>query len=262
MSFQIITDADVIRQTIRRTAVSAGISFAMTAVITWLSLGSDPNATVRVGDVIVFSLCAATAISAIIAGIMSYRSARLTRELTLMRSELSRLSQTDKLTGLLNRRGFDEAATVALRSAGQAGKSAVVFMCDIDHFKSVNDRHGHEFGDKALQEIAAVLRDFAATRGALVARHGGEEFAALMTGTSREQAEVYAEEIRRACAHREIRSGDIRETMTISIGFTVTRGETDLARIMRIADRALYMAKRQGRDRVVRADDAPPLAVA
>ena len=77
-----------------------------------------------------------------------------------------------------------------------------------------------------------------------------------MIGISREQAEEYAEEIRRSCAAREIRSGDICETMTISIGFTVTRGEADLARIMRIADQALYMAKRQGRDRVIRADEA------
>jgi diguanylate cyclase (GGDEF)-like protein len=262
MSLQITTDADVMRQTMQRIAVSTGISLAMTATFTLMSLGGNPDALVRVGDVIIISLCAATMIAAVISGILSYRSARLMKELTLTRRELSRLSQTDKLTGLLNRRGFDEAATLALRTACQASASAVVFMCDIDHFKSVNDRFGHEFGDKALQEIAAVLREFAASRGGLVARHGGEEFAALMTGISREQAEIFAEEIRCACAHREIRSGDVCETMTISIGFTVTRGETDLARIMRIADQALYMAKRQGRDRVIRADDAPPLAAA
>ncbi len=75
-----------------------------------------------------------------------------------MRSELSRISQTDQLTGLLNRRGFDDAAMPALRSARQAGAPAVVFMCDIDHFKSINDRFGHEFGDKALIAVAAVLR--------------------------------------------------------------------------------------------------------
>ena len=77
----------------------------------------------------------------------------------------------------------------------------------------------------------------------------------LMIGISHEQAELYAEEIRKTCAAREICSGDIRERLTISIGFTVARGETDLARIMRIADQALYTAKRQGRDRVVRADE-------
>jgi diguanylate cyclase (GGDEF)-like protein len=129
-------------------------------------------------------------------------------------------------------------------------------MCDIDHFKSINDRFGHEFGDKALIEIAGVLRHFSHTHGALVARHGGEEFAVLMIGITHEQAEVYAEEIRKFCAAREIRSGEICERLTISIGFTVARAQTDLAKIMRIADQALYTAKRQGRDRVVRADEA------
>lgn len=255
MSFQIATDTDVVRQTIRRVAVATGISMAMTATITLMSFGGNPDALVRVGDVIVLSMCAATIISAVISGILSYRSARLLKELTVMRRELSRISQTDKLTGLLNRRGFDEAATLALRTACQSGVPAVVFMCDIDHFKSINDRFGHEFGDKALSEIAAVLREFSEVRGGLVARHGGEEFAALMVGLSREQAELYAEEIRRMCARREIRSGDICERITISVGFTVACGETDLAGIMRIADQALYTAKREGRDRVVRADE-------
>jgi diguanylate cyclase (GGDEF)-like protein len=76
-----------------------------------------------------------------------------------------------------------------------------------------------------------------------------------MIGISHEQAELYAEEIRKACAAREIRSGEVCEHLTISIGFTLARGETDLARIMRIADQALYTAKRNGRDRVVRADE-------
>ena len=77
----------------------------------------------------------------------------------------------------------------------------------------------------------------------------------LMIGITHEQAEIYAEEIRTSCAAREIRSGEICERLTISIGFTLARRQTDLARIMRIADQALYTAKRQGRDRVVRADE-------
>src|SRR6478609_5170524 len=118
------------------------------------------SAPIRVGDVIVLSLCAATSISAALSGIMTYRSALLMQELTLTRSELSRISQTDQLTELLNRRGFDDAATAALRSAYHAGLPSVIFMCDIDHFKSINDRCGHEFGDKALIAVADVLRQF------------------------------------------------------------------------------------------------------
>lgn len=249
------THNDVLRHTVRRVSIAVGLTLAMTAAIGLLHLGANPAAVVPVGDVLIMSICAAGIISAVLSGIMSYRSALLMQELTLTRSELTRISQTDQLTGLLNRRGFDDAASASLRSAYHTGLPAVIFMCDIDHFKSVNDRFGHEFGDKALIEIADVLRQFSRKHGALVARHGGEEFAALMVGISREQAEIHAEEIRRSCAHREIVSGGISEHLTISIGFTVTRGETELAKIMRIADRALYLAKRRGRDRVERADE-------
>jgi diguanylate cyclase (GGDEF)-like protein len=254
MSIQITTHNDVLRHTAGRVAVASGLSIVLTLAVTLVNLGTNPAALVPVGHVIIMSLLAAITISAALSGVLSYRSARLMRQLTLMRSELSRISQTDQLTGLLNRRGFDEAALPALGSAYHAGLPAVVFMCDIDHFKLINDRFGHAFGDKALIEIAGVLRHFSRTHGALVARHGGEEFSVLMIGISHEQAEFYAEEIRRACAAREISSGEICERLTISIGFTVARGETDLARIKRIADQALYTAKRNGRDRVVRAD--------
>ena len=255
MSIQITTHNDVMHHTARRVAVASGLSIVLTLAVTLINLGTNPAALVPVGQVIMMSMLAAISISAVLSGVLSYRSARLMQQLTLMRSELSRISQTDQLTGLLNRRGFDEAALPALGSAHHASLPAVVFMCDIDHFKSINDRFGHEFGDKALIEIAGVLRHFSHAHGALVARHGGEEFSVLMMGISHEQAELYAEEIRKTCAAREICSGDIRERLTISIGFTVARGETDLARIMRIADQALYTAKRQGRDRVVRADE-------
>src|SRR5690242_11066374 len=136
MGLQITTDADVMRQTMRRLAVSAGITVVMTAAILLMSFGANPDALVRVGEVIIIGMCAATMISALISGIMSYRSARLMKELTLTRRELSRISQTDQLTGLMNRRGFDDAAMPMLRSVCQAGAPAVVFMCDIDHFKS------------------------------------------------------------------------------------------------------------------------------
>jgi len=255
MTIQIATHNDVLRHTARRVSVAVGLSLFMTVAILLTHLGTDPAGVVRVGDVMIVGICAAPAISGILSGIMTYRSALLMQELTLTRSELSRISQTDQLTGLLNRRGFDDAATSALRSAYHTSLAAVIFMCDIDHFKSINDRFGHEFGDKALTEIADVLRQFSRAQGALVARHGGEEFAALMIGITREQAEQHAEEIRKACSVREISSGGVTERVTISIGFTVARGETELAKIMRVADQALYTAKRRGRDRVERADE-------
>lgn len=261
MTYQITTRGDALRHAARRVAVAVSLTIVMTAVTTLLQLGTDLDASVSVGQVIFSSLCAATAISAVLAGGLSFRSALLMRDLTLARSELARISHTDQLTGLLNRRGFDEAAASALRSAFAANLPAVVFMCDVDRFKSINDRFGHEFGDSVLVEIADVLRSFASKDRVLVGRHGGEEFAALMTGITREQATQYAEDIRLACAAREISIDENSTRVTISIGFTVARDEVDLSKIMRIADRALYAAKHGGRNRVERAD-APSLVAA
>jgi diguanylate cyclase (GGDEF)-like protein len=261
MTFQITTRGDALRHTAGRVAVAVSLTIVMTAVTVLLHLGTDLDVNVSVGQVMFSSICAATAISAVLAGGLSFRSALLMRDLTLARSELARISRTDQLTGLLNRRGFDEAAALALKSASAAGLPAVVFMCDVDRFKSINDRFGHEFGDKVLVEIAGVLRSFAEKDGVLVGRHGGEEFAALMIGISHEQAAQYAEDIRHACAAREVSTDENSTRVTISIGFTVARDEPDLSKIMRVADRALYIAKHGGRNRVERAD-APSLAAA
>jgi diguanylate cyclase (GGDEF)-like protein len=95
----------------------------------------------------------------------------------------------------------------------------------------------------------------------MVGRHGGEEFAALIVGITHEQAAQYAEDVRHACAAREISIDGNSTRVTVSIGFTVARGELDLSNIMRVADRALYIAKHGGRNQVARAD-APSLAAA
>ena len=260
MSLQITTRKDVLRHTARRVAVAVALAVAMTTVATLLHRGTDFDATVRVGDVIFSSICAAVAISTVLAGGLIFRSAWLIRDLTLARTELARLSDTDQLTGLLNRRGFDAAAALAMRSAHAAGAQAFIFMCDVDRFKSINDRFGHEFGDKVLVEIADILRAFARRDGAIVGRHGGEEFAAAIVGITHEQAATYAEDIRQACAAREISIEGIATRVTISIGFTVAREEDDLSTIMRVADRALYIAKHGGRNQVARADAASLVA--
>ncbi len=255
VSIQISTHGDVLRHTGRRVAVAAGLTIVMTTTMMLVHFGTDFAATVSVGSIVCFSLGIATIISASLSAALSYRSALLMRELTLTRSELSRISQTDQLTGLFNRRGFVESAALALTSARRRAAPVTVFMCDIDHFKSINDRFGHEAGDKVLVEVADILRQLAKEEGALVARYGGEEFAGLMVGITREQAEQYAEQLRIACAAHEIPIGGDLEHVTISVGFTVSCADADLAELVRIADRALYAAKRRGRDRVVQADE-------
>jgi diguanylate cyclase (GGDEF)-like protein len=127
-------------------------------------------------------------------------------------------------------------------------------MCDLDRFKAINDKFGHEFGDKVLVAVAGVLRLFAQVTGALVARHGGEEFAALLIRVTVENVACYAEDLRRDCA-KEVCSGDISTFVTISIGLAVSEGgESDLSKVMRIADQALYVGKSRGRNRVAASD--------
>ncbi|WP_245309175.1 GGDEF domain-containing protein [Bradyrhizobium retamae] len=208
----------------------------------------------RAGFVTKSSIIISMIISGLLTAGLSYRSALVMLELALARAELLRISGTDQLTGLLNRRGFDQAAESALAKAQEANVPTTVLMCDIDRFKAINDQFGHEFGDKVLIAIAEVLRSFAERRQMLVARHGGEEFAILMTGVSKERAAEYAEELRQACADKEISNEQISACVTISIGLAGCHGETELAKVMRIADQALYAAKRRGRNRVVRAD--------
>lgn len=255
MGTQISTHGDALRHTGKRAAIAAAATMVMTTTMLLLHLGTNFGAMVSVGHVICFSLAVAILISVSLSAALSYRSALLMRDLTLTRSELSRISQTDQLTGLFNRRGFDGSAALALTSARKRAVPVTVFMCDIDHFKSINDRFGHEAGDKVLVEVADVLRQLAREEGALVARYGGEEFAGLMVGVTRDQAEQHVEQLRIACAAREIPIGDNMEHVTISIGFTVSCADADLAELMRIADRALYAAKHRGRDRVVQADE-------
>jgi diguanylate cyclase (GGDEF)-like protein len=254
MTIELITHRDALRHTARRVVVGVALTMVLTWSLTLMQFGADPNAIVHAGYVSKSMMMTGIIISALLTAGLSYRSALVMRELALARAELLRISCTDQLTGLLNRRGFDEAAVTALTKAHKASVSTVVLMCDIDRFKAINDQFGHDFGDKVLMEIADVLRSFAERNKILVARHGGEEFAALMTGISKDLAAQYAEELRKSCAAKEILGEEISANVTISIGLAECDGEMDLSKLMRLADQALYTAKHRGRNRVVRAD--------
>jgi diguanylate cyclase (GGDEF)-like protein len=128
-------------------------------------------------------------------------------------------------------------------------------MCDIDRFKAINDQFGHEFGDVVLVKISEVLRSFAKEDEILVGRHGGEEFAALITGATATHATQFAEMLRQACADKEVSHRGASTRVTISIGLCEPRNsESNLSEMLRTADRALYVAKHGGRNRVARAD--------
>lgn len=254
MTIQLITHRDVLRHTAMRIVVAVSLTIALTLAMTVMQFGTDPDLSVRAGFATASVLGFGVIVAALLTGGLSYRSALVMQELTLTRAELLQISRTDLLTGLLNRRGFDEAANAALARAQAENLPVVALMCDIDRFKAINDRFGHAVGDRVLVQIGDVLRRFARKNDVLVARHGGEEFAVLLIGASNELAAHYAEAIRRECAASEVPSEDGSISITVSIGLTSSRGEIDLPKIMRVADQALYVAKHHGRDRVARTD--------
>jgi diguanylate cyclase (GGDEF)-like protein len=252
MKLEITTQRGALLHTARRVAIAVCSTAVLTLLLIAITFGTDPETNVRLGDVTVHGLIIGTVIAALLAGALTYRSALLMQELNLARAELLRISQTDQLTGLLNRRGYDRAARAALAQASDNKVPATALMCDIDRFKAINDHFGHEFGDKVLAKISDAIRLFGEQNDILVARHGGEEFAALMIGITAEQAIEHANELRRICATTETLSDDgTRISVTMSIGLASSHQRPNFTDMMRAADRALYVAKHDGRNRVI-----------
>jgi diguanylate cyclase (GGDEF)-like protein len=161
-------------------------------------------------------------------------------------------AKIDVLTGLPNRRYFDEALSIE-RPRRRANDSLGILMIDIDHFKILNDRFGHATGDRVLRAVAGAI-----TQGVRAedtpARYGGEEFAVLLRRTSAEQAIEVGERIRRAVVRLHPASLGIDEPVTVSVGVAVAGPEqVAIPGLVERADQALYRAKRLGRDRVVAA---------
>jgi len=169
-------------------------------------------------------------------------------ELTRANLRLAQSALIDPLTGIGNRRRFEEALDGLAAAAGRDGTTLSVLMIDVDGFKRFNDVHGHVAGDEALRSLATVLHATAGRRGHVVARFGGEEFVVLMARSGLEEAIALAEEIRAAMGA----SGGMPLTVSIGVA-TGAPPETPAALVAR-ADAALYAAKRAGRDRVVAAD--------
>jgi len=159
------------------------------------------------------------------------------------------LARRDPLTGLANRRGFVDRVTPLLAEASAGDLPAALLLVDIDRFKSVNDSHGHEVGDEVLCRIARRIERWEGPM-CTVARLGGEEFGLLTVGMEGIMLDRFAESIRReiaACDHGDI-IGDRR--VTASVGVAEAKPAVDFQQLYRIADAALYEAKRAGRDRV------------
>lgn len=170
--------------------------------------------------------------------------------------ELRRLATVDELTGLFNRRHFFAAGRRVLERARRDGRPAALLLFDLDHFKRINDHFGHEAGDRVLRAVASRCRRLLRP-GDLLARLGGEEFAALLPDTDAVAASRVAERLRRGIARLEVEVGEDVVRPTASIGLALAGGvDGGLEALLAAADRALYRAKAKGRDRVEEATAA------
>jgi diguanylate cyclase (GGDEF)-like protein len=180
------------------------------------------------------------------------------RALVAELDEARRASMLDPMTQTWNRRGFAEAAARDLARTRRLGSSAAVMMLDIDHFKRVNDTYGHPEGDRAIRQLAAIVRDNLRDTDTL-ARFGGEEFAILVPEVDRHDAAALAEKLRAAVEANSILPEDGHFTISVGVSwFGPSAAAADTEQLLAQADEALYDAKRGGRNRVaMRKADSP-----
>lgn len=175
-------------------------------------------------------------------------------ELKKYRDILERISLIDGLTGIANRRQFDQTLEKEWRRALRHGDSLSLALIDIDFFKKYNDYYGHLAGDECLQKVGSVLKESVKRAGDLGARYGGEEFVVLLPATAKDGAITVAERICTNMAELRIphEMSEVAKHVTVSIGVATMRTESDKASadLIRRADAALYQAKHAGRNRV------------
>lgn len=163
------------------------------------------------------------------------------------------LAITDPLTGLYNRRHMDNQMEIQLTNAGARGWPLCVLTLDVDFFKPINDTHGHDVGDRVLQELARRLREQVRTID-LCCRIGGEEFLVILPSTELQVGFTVAERLRRTIASKPFdvgaKSGPLAITVSIGVADFQAIGDTPES-ILKRADEALYKAKRSGRNRVI-----------
>lgn len=186
----------------------------------------------------------------VFAGLAEYTRRRTHQLLTLLTRQLAESARTDELTGLANRRALYERLEYEQVRAQRTGRPLSISICDVDHFKSVNDKYGHQCGDKMLQSVARLLHDNV-RRQDTICRWGGEEFMLLLPETDESGAARLAEKLRSLVERLEFSYCGFPVSVTLSFGVHACGPDKDIDYHIRKADQKLYMAKRQGRNQVV-----------
>jgi diguanylate cyclase (GGDEF)-like protein len=186
--------------------------------------------------------------------LLTLKERSLVRDLCSAHEQLQQLSRSDGLTGLFNRRHFQEYLQHTWERAQYDQASLSVLMIDVDHFKRYNDRYGHPAGDECLRQVAQVLQAQVRRPGDLVARYGGEEFIAVLPGADAETAAAVAERVRQAVEAMGMRheASPTTSVVTLSVGVASCQADFLLhsSALLTAADGALYQAKNSGRNRI------------
>ena len=191
---------------------------------------------------------------------LAFHATLMVLVVTRLVDDLQRLSSRDGLTGLLNRRALEDALLAQFQRSRRSGEPFCVLMLDVDHFKDINDRHGHAVGDLALKHLSALLLVHMREVDRL-ARFGGEEFLVLLPGLAPADALPVAERLRSVVAAAPMPLPGVSITLSVSIGMAEWGGALDEpTRLLVRADAAMYQAKQHGRDRVVWDGAAPRIA--
>ncbi|QOR66207.1 diguanylate cyclase [Cytobacillus suaedae] len=180
---------------------------------------------------------------------------KIEKELVEVNESLSKLTNLDGLTGIANRRAFNEKLRNEWKRSRRSKSPLSLILLDIDHFKRFNDTYGHQQGDKCLKKVALVLEATATRSGDLVARYGGEEFAVILPDTAETGGRIIAEELRKNTEALQIpnEKSDVSPFVTISVGVSTyypVNKELTYERFVELTDTALYESKTQGRNRV------------
>lgn len=173
---------------------------------------------------------------------------------------LEDISKIDALTGIYNRRHFNQILEIEWKRGSRENRLLTLIMMDIDHFKHINDTYGHLAGDDYLKGLAAILKRSFKRCNDVIARYGGEELAVLLPGTPLEDAAVMAENLRQTIASQTVSCGRIRLKATVSLGLASMAPDFRIPpeHLISLADKALYTAKNKGRNQVQYADMADP----
>jgi diguanylate cyclase (GGDEF)-like protein len=238
---QMLRRLGVVRAVAVTTLASAILSLTITTLVmlgVYGTIGESP-------------LLITLSVSLPVSALFSTIAMRLMAHVEELHEELEILAHTDQLTGLANRRAFLLSAAECWPRPGAAGGACAIIVFDIDHFKLINDQHGHAVGDCALRHVAERCRETLGT-AAFGARIGGEEFAILLPRVRSSEAAQRAEELRTMLAAQMIPCGDTQIQITASFGVADSSGaQVPFDQAWIDADRALYRAKSIGRNQVV-----------